>query len=107
MSLYDIIHSENAANIQLVVNAKDLGELLDKAIAWGVQTIKEREEPDYYTREELLDMLHVSDPTLISYRKRGLIPEPVTLDGRVLYDKKEVREALASGKLKKKIIKRQ
>lgn len=95
MDLNSIIRSDGAANIQLVVTAKDLRDLLDGAIKWGMQTIQERDEPTYYTREELRDkVLHVSDPTLMSYRRKGLIPEPVVIDGRVLYDKAKVREAM-------------
>lgn len=106
MDINAIIRSENAANIQLVVSAKDLRDLLDGAIAWGMKTIKERDEPTYYTREELEQLLHVSNPTIISYRKKGWLPEPVTIGGRVLYDKAKVREAMAGGKLKiRQIIK--
>lgn len=101
MDLNSIIQSENAGSIQLVVTAKDLKDLLDGAIAWGMKTIKERDEPRYYTREQLRDeVLHVSDPTLRKYREKGLIPEPVTIGGRVLYDKAEVRKALEEGKMK-------
>lgn len=100
MDLNSIIRSEDAGNIQLVVTAKDLRDLLDGAIAWGMKTIKERDEPTYYSRDELLELLHVTDPTLLNYRKKGLIPEPVTIEGRVLYDKAKVREAMTSGKLR-------
>lgn len=99
MDLNSIIRSENADKIQLVVSAKDLRDLLDGAIEWGMQTIKERDEPKYYTREQLRDeVLHVSDPTLRSYIKRGLIPEPVRIGSRVLYNKAEVKKALENPK---------
>ncbi len=101
MDLRNILYSEDVEKIQLVVNAKDLRDLLDGAIAWGMQTIKERDEPTYYTREELQQLLHVSAPTLLSYRKKGLIPQPITIEGRVLYNKAEVREALIKKKFKK------
>lgn len=95
MDLNEIIRGDNAQNIQLVVSAKDLRDLLDGAIAFAKQEIQERDEPKYYTREQLRDeVLHVSDPTLVSYRKRGLIPEPVTIGGRVLYNKADVKKAL-------------
>lgn len=105
MDLNSIIRSENAANIQLVVSAKDLRDLLDGAIKWGMKTIRERDEPTYYTREELQELLHCSAPTLLNYRRQGLIPEPVTIGGRTLYDKAKVREAMTSGKLKVKVNK--
>lgn len=101
MDLNSIINSENAGNIQLVVTAKDLKDLLDGAMAFAMKTIKERDEPTYYTREELLEVLHVTDPTLNAWREKGLIPEPVRLaGGKVLYDKAKVYEAINSGKIK-------
>lgn len=94
MDLHSIIYGDDADKIQLVVNAKDMRDLLDGAIKWGMQTIKERDEPTYYTRDELQQLLHVSAPTLLNYRKKGLVPEPTTIEGRVLYNKAEVREYL-------------
>jgi len=101
MDLNRIIYSEEAASIQLVVNAKDLRDFAESMIAWGMKTIKERDEPTYYTREEMLELLHVSDPTMRLYRKKGLIPDPVTIGGRVLYDKAKVREALSKNRVGK------
>ena len=103
MDLNTLIHSDAADKIQLVVNAKDLRDLLDGAMAFAMKTIKERDEPTYYTRGEAAALLHVSAPTLIRYRKKGLIPEPVTIEGRVLYEKAAFRKAMESNKLKLRI----
>ena len=101
MDLNAIIRSENAANIQLVVNAKDLRDLLDGAMAFAIKTIKERDEPEYYTREELEQLLHVTSPTLIEYRRKGKIPEPIKVaNGRVLYNKTEIHKAIESGRIR-------
>lgn len=94
VDLNSILHSENAANIQLVINAQDLRECFESWMQFALQQQKEREEDPYYTREQLAKMLHVSAPTLISYRKKGLIPKPIILDGRTLYRKAEVNEAI-------------
>ena len=102
MDLNSIIRSDNADKIQLVVNAKDLRDLIDTAMSFAKKEMQERDEPKYYTRDELEGLLHVTPPTLLSYRKKGLIPEPITIDGRVLYDKAAVRKALENGKLKLK-----
>ena len=105
MDLNSIIRGEGAANIQLVINAKDLRDFADSLMKYATQTIQERDEPKYYTREELRDeVLHVSDPTLRKYREEGLIPKPVTIGGRVLYDKAEVRKALEEGKMRINIL---
>lgn len=101
MDLNSLMHSPDAGNIQLVISAKDLRECFESWMKFATQTIKERDEPRYYTREQLRDeVLHVSDPTLRKYREKGLIPEPVTIGGRVLYDKAEVRKALEEGKMR-------
>lgn len=103
MDLNSLIYSENAANIQVVVNAKDLRDLCDNLIAFAKQELRQRDENPYYTREELETMLHVSAPTLVNYRKKGLIPEPVIIDGKALYSKAEVNEAIANNKIRIKI----
>lgn len=104
MDLNSIIRSEDADKIQLVVSAADLRQLLDDAMKFAIQQREERDEPKYYTREQLRDdILHVSDPTLREYRDKGLIPQPVTIGGRTLYDKAEVREALSKLKSRKRI----
>jgi len=94
MDLNSLIYSDNAANIQVVVNAKDLRDFADNLIAFATKTILERDEPTYYTREEMLELLHCTDPTLNKYRSKGIIPEPETIGGKVLYDKAKVREAI-------------
>ena len=100
MDLNALIYSENAATIQVVVNAKDLRDFADSLMEFATKKIKERDEPTYYSREELLEVLHVTDPTLNEYRKKGLIPEPIKISGKVLYDKAKVHEALRNGKLR-------
>ena len=100
MDLHSILYSPNAANIQVVINADELRKCFESFTEWGMQRIRESNEPTYYTREELQNLLHVSSPTLLKYREKKLIPEPVTIEGRVLYDKAAVREALNAGKLR-------
>lgn len=104
MDLNAIIYGDNAAKIQLVVNAKDLRDLLDGAMAFAEKKIKERDEPDYYTREELAKLLHVSLPTIYEYRKKGMIPEPVKIGDRVLFDKAKVHEAISNGRMRVKYV---
>lgn len=104
MDLNALMHSDNAANIQVVISAKDLRECFESWLEFATKKIKERDEPTYYTREEMLELLHVTDPTLNRYREEGKIPDPVRLaGGKVLYDKAKVHEAIASGKIRMKI----
>ena len=105
MDLNALVYNDNSSNVQLVISAKDLRDFADNLIAFATRKIKERDEPTYYTREELLEVLHVTDPTLNEYRRKGLIPEPIKMaGGKVLYDKANVREAIESGQIRLKRI---
>lgn len=108
MDLKSIVNSPQAANTLLVVSAEDLRNLLDDAMKFAIRTIKERDEPDFYTRDELADKLHITLVTLGRWREKGYLPEPLTVDGRVLFDKKKVREALDSHyKTRRKLIQKE
>ena len=101
MNLNDLMHSPDAAHIQVVISAKDLRDCFESWMNFAIDKIRERDEPSYYSREELLEVLHVTDPTLNEYRKRGLIPNPIKIaGGKVLYDKAKVQKAIESGRLK-------
>ena len=108
MGLNDLLYSPNAANIQVVISAKDLRECFESWMAFATQKIKEQDEPEYYTREELAEKLHISTVTLGRWRDNGLLPEPVKMEGRVLYDKAKVRDMIDQNyKLKRKLNKKQ
>lgn len=105
MDLNALVYSDNAANVQLVISAKDLRDFADNLIEFASKKIKERDEPDYYTRQELQNLLHVSEPTILKWREKGLLPMPSTIEGRVLYNKAEVHAAIKDHKIKIKPIK--
>lgn len=50
-------------------------------------------KPKYYTRKELCEILHVTNPTVIEMVKRGEIREK-KIGGRILYDAAEIEEAV-------------
>ena len=52
----------------------------------------------FLTRKQLADMLNISFPTLRKCVKRGTIPE-TSIDGRVVYNLAEVKEALKKNNL--------
>lgn len=100
MDLNSIIYGDNAQNIQLVINAKDLRDFTDNIIAFAKHEIKAHTEPEYYTTKELEELLHVTAPTLIDYRAKGKIPQPVRVGRYMLYDKAEVNRAIREGKVR-------
>ena len=60
-----------------------------------VPRIKEEKskKPKYYTRKELYEILHMTNPTVIEMVKRGEIYEK-KIGGRILYNAPEIDEVV-------------
>ena len=85
---------ETLGDIQTSLNVmlENLAETIaDKVMA----RIKEEDssKPKYYTRKDLFEILHVTNPTVIEMVKRGEIREK-KIGGRILYDAAEIDEAV-------------
>ena len=77
------------------LTAEDLREIISVAIEEnlrGLHTAK-KESPDYLTRKEVANLLHISLVTLTDYTKRGLI-KGKRIGTRVLYDRGQIEESL-------------
>ena len=59
---------------------------------------EETSRPKYYTRKELCEILHVTNPTVIEMVKRGEIRE-LKIGGRILYDVEEIDAAVKEKKI--------
>lgn len=86
--------------IQLVVTAADLEKFASDLISADRQFVEKSLEPSYYSREELSQLLHVDKQTIQKYEERGLIKR-YKVGNRVLYNRMETIEAIASGGLVK------
>lgn len=96
MDLQMLIQSDNAQNIQVVINAADLKKCFDDLRKWCIDFIKEETDPQYLTRKEIEKRLHISTVTVYSWVKKGWLPEPVKINGRVLWEKSKVRDYINS-----------
>ncbi len=94
-TLNTISKSQNAGMQLLLVTAEDL-----RAFALDIaREVKQQNEPEYFTREELLQYLSVSPRTLWGYENAGIITaESVGRQKRYL--KADIYEAIRTGKLK-------
>lgn len=93
MDLHAILHTNDPRelqHVQLVVNAAELRQCFLDQEKWIRETIREATEPEYYTRDELSRLLHISLPTLDRRVERGELPKPVKHGRRVLYEKSAV-----------------
>lgn len=85
---------ETLGDIQTPLNTM-LENLADTIADKVIAKIKAEEsnKPKYYTRKELCEILHVTNPTVIEMVKRGEIREK-KIGGRILYDAAEIDEAV-------------
>ena len=58
------------------------------------------EQSDYYSRDELCRLAHISSTTLWRMEQEGLVPK-VKFVRTNLYPRKEINDLMASGKLNK------
>lgn len=90
---------ESLSNMQTPLNTV-LENLADTIADKVIAKIKAEEsnKPKYYTRKELCEILHVTNPTVIEMVKRGEIREK-KIGGRILYDTAEIDEAVKENKI--------
>ena len=90
---------ESLGNLQTPLNTM-LENLADTIADKVIAKIKAEESNKlkYYTRKELCEILHVTNPTVIEMVKRGEIREK-KIGGRILYDVAEIDEAVKENKI--------
>lgn len=94
-TLHTICNSPNAGQTLLVITAEDL-----RAFAMDIaREVKQQNEPEYFTRDELLQYLNVSPRTLWGYEDAGVITAEM-VGRQKRYNKAAIYEAITLGKLK-------
>ena len=94
-TLHTICNSSNAGQTLLVITAEDL-----RAFAMDIaREVKQQNEPEYFTREELLRYLNVSPRTLWGYENDGVITAD-KVGRQKRYLKADIYEAVETGRLK-------
>ena len=95
-TLHSICNNPNAGQTLLVVTAEDLREFaLDVARA-----VMQQNEPQYFTRKELLEYLGVCARTLWGYEDDGII-NAKEVGKQKRYLKADIYKAIEEGKLKR------
>mgnify|MGYP002624817305 CR=1 FL=1 len=94
-TLHSICNSSAAGQTLLVITAEDL-----RAFALDIaREVKQQNEPEYFTREQLLQYLGVSPRTLWGYEDAGIITAD-KVGRQKRYDKASIYETIQAGKLK-------
>lgn len=94
--LMSALQQDGGSRMLMVVSGEDLKEFARQLITFAKSELKAQNEPEYYTRKELSERLHVSTVTIYRYERDGILKSH-KINGRVLYDKRELKD-IGSGK---------
>ena len=85
---------ESLGDMRVPLNTvlENLADAIAEKVAARIKA-EDSNKPKYYTRKELCEILHVTNPTVIEMVKRGEIREK-KIGGRILYDAAEIDEAV-------------
>lgn len=96
-TLHTICKTQGAAQTLLVVTAEDLREFARDV----AREIMQQNEPQYFTRKELMQYLGVCARTLWGYEDEGVITSK-QVGSQKRYLKADIYAAIKEGKLKRK-----
>lgn len=103
-SLHKLLNSGQAENTLLVISAADLKQFTDTVVAETRRAVEEQHQPVYMTRDDVMQLLHISNGTLYNYINSGKLT-PVYVGEKKLFIRSEIDEAIKSGRLAKYIHK--
>ena len=99
-NLHALLHSGMAANTIVMVSAQDLRDFTDRVVRETRQAIEDMHRPVYMTREEVMELLHISNGTLYNFIKAGKIT-PVMVGEQKRFIRADIDDAIAKGQLAK------
>ena len=103
-SLHQILNSANAGNTLLLVSASDLKAFTDTVVEETRRAVEEQHRPVYLTREEVMELLKISNGTFYNFIKAGKL-RPVMVGDQKRFIRAEIDEAISAGRLGKYIHK--
>lgn len=74
-----------------------LEPVIDEIVNRVAERLPRKKKQEFYSREEVCDLLHISKPTLKKLSDKGIL-SPIKLgDRRVLFDSEQIWELIDSG----------
>lgn len=103
-SLHQLLNSGMASSTIVMVSAADLKEAIDRIVIETRRAVEEQHRPVYLTREEVMEMLKISNGTFYNFIKAGKL-RPVMVGDQKRFIRAEIDEAVSAGRLGKYIHK--
>ena len=103
-SLHQLLNSGMASSTIVMVSAADLKEAIDRLVTETRRAVEEQHQPVYMTREEVMELLKISNGTFYNFIKAGKL-NPVMVGDQKRFIRSEIDEAVRTGRLGKYIHK--
>jgi len=103
-NLHSLLHSGMASSTIVMVSAEDLRKFTERLVAETRRAVEEQHQPVYMTREEVMQLLHISNGTLYNYIRDGRL-KPVMVGNQSRFIRSEIDDAVRNGTLGKYIHK--
>lgn len=101
----DLTHIyQSGVNALLVVSSDDLKQFAESLISSTRRIVEAQYKDVYYTIDELAKLLHVSETSIYNYIRKGKLT-PIKMEGRTLFARADVEQAMRNGTLGKYIHK--
>ncbi len=97
-NISNILHSGQATII--MVSADDLRREIDRAIDEAIKASERQRKPNYLTRKQVMELLHISNGTFYNYLKKGKL-NPVYIGEEPRFIEDDIHTAMRTGKLSK------
>ncbi len=104
-NLQQLLNSGMASNTIVMVSAADLKAFADRIVADTRRIVEEQYQPRYFDIDDLMKLFKTSRSTIYNWMKKGTLPAPCQLEGKILFGQAEIREAVAHGRVGKYIHK--
>lgn len=99
-NLQQILNSPSAASTLLMISAADLKDFTERVVEQTRLAVEEKYQPIYMTREEVMELLHISNGTFYNYLRSGKLA-PLMVGEKKLFLRSDIDEAIRSGRLAK------
>ena len=101
-----LLNSQSGQQTLVMMTGEQLQKLIDDVRNDTRRIVEEQFQPSYYTAEELMELLDVSRSTINKWMSSGKIcgyKMDDSQQGKLYFDKAEIRDAMKKGRLGKHV----
>lgn len=103
-SLHQLLNSGMASSTIVMVSAADLKAFTDAVVSETRRAVEEQFRPVYLTREEVMELLHISNGTFYNFLRDGKL-RPVMVGDQKRFIRSEIDADVQAGRLAKYVHK--